>query len=64
LPGALVLNDDLAEYERIFGEEAESLQDLVDTEFYDSMEELQSTAPPGAEWGIDPDIGAVVPIYP
>ena len=63
-PGALVLNDDLAKYLEVFGKEAESLQDLVDAEFYDSMEELQSTAPPGAEWGIDPDTGAVVPIYP
>ncbi len=57
LPGALVLNDELTRFD------AETLQDLVDAGLYDSMEDLQSTAPDGAVWGIDPDTGLVVPIY-
>lgn len=54
---ALILNDELTQFN------AETLQDLVDAGLYDSMEHLQSTAPDGAEWGIDPDTGLVVPIY-
>lgn len=63
LPGALVLNEHLAEYKRIHGEEAARLQDLVDGGFYDSMEELQSTAPDGTEWGIDPTTGLAREIF-
>ena len=58
LPGALVLNGELEK----FG--ARTLQELVDMEVYDSMDDLQATAPPGAVWGIDPDSGLVVPIFP
>ena len=63
MPGALVLNEHLAEYKRINGEEAESLQDLVGAKFFDSMEELQSTAPDGTEWAIDPKTGKVMVVY-
>ncbi len=59
LPGALGLNDDLAEYKNVYGEDARTLQDLVDVGFYDSMEDLPSTAPDGAEWAIDPATGMV-----
>ena len=58
LPGALVLNGELATFE------ARTLQELVDMGVYDSMDDLQATAPDGAVWGIDPDTGLVVPIYP
>ena len=58
LPEALVLNEELARIN------AGTLQDLVDAGLYDSMEDLQSTAPSGSVWGIDPDTGFVVPIYP
>jgi hypothetical protein len=58
LPGALVLNDELTRFD------AETLQDLVDAGLYDSMEDLQATAPDGAVWGINPDTGLVVPIFP
>ena len=58
LPGALVLNGELAAFE------ARTLQELVDMGVYSSMEDLQATAPEGAVWGIDPDSGLVVPVYP
>ena len=58
LPGASVLNDELTRFN------AETLQDLVDAGLYDSMEDLQATAPDGAVWGINPDTGLVVPIFP
>jgi hypothetical protein len=58
LPEALVLNEELARIN------AGTLQDLVDAGLYDSMDDLQSTAPSGSVWGIDPDTGLVVPIYP
>ena len=49
LPGALVLNDELTRFD------AETLQDLVDAGLYDSMEDLQATAPDGTKWVLNPD---------
>ena len=54
----MTLNGELSEFN------ARTLQELVDMGVYDSMEDLQSTAPDGAVWEIDPDTGLVVPIYP
>ena len=48
-PGALVLNDELTRFD------AETLQDLVDAGLYDSMEDLQATAPDGTKWVLNPD---------
>jgi len=66
LPGSIPINEALELYESTFGQQAETLQDLVDTGVLTSeeLEQMQSTAPAGAEWGIDPTTGLVTAVYP
>ena len=66
LPGSIPINEALELYESTFGQQAETLQDLVDTGVLTSEElgQMQSTAPAGAEWGIDPITGLVTAVYP
>ena len=65
-PGSIPINEALELYESTFGQQAETLQDLVDTGVLTSEElgHMQSTAPTGAEWGIDPRTGLVTAVYP
>ena len=57
LPEALTLNGELKTFE------ARTLQELVDMGLYDSMDDLQATAPDGAVWEIDPETGLVKEVY-
>ena len=65
-PGSIPINEALELYESTFGQQAETLQDLVDTGVLteEELEQMQSTAPAGAEWGIDPITGLVTAVYP
>ena len=65
-PGSIPINEALELYESTFGQQAETLQDLVDTGVLteEELEQMQSTAPVGAEWGIDPITGLVTAGYP
>ena len=57
MPEALTLNGELKTFE------ARTLQELVDMGLYDSMDDLQATAPDGAVWEIDPETGLVKEVY-
>ena len=65
-PGSIPINEALELYESTFGQQAETLQDLVDTGVLtpEELEEMQSTAPDGKVWGVDPTTGLVTAVYP
>jgi hypothetical protein len=64
--GSIPINEALELYESTFGQQAETLQDLVDTGVLtpEELGQMQSTAPAGAEWGVDPTTGLVTAVYP
>ena len=66
LPGSIPINEALELYESTFGQQAETLQDLVDTGVLtpEELEEMQSTAPDGKVWGVDPRTGLVTAVDP
>jgi hypothetical protein len=66
LPGSIPINEALELYESTFGQEAKTLQDLVDTGVLtpEELEEMQSTAPDGKVWVVDPRTGLVTAVDP
>lgn len=63
---AVQINIAIDKYEEEFGQRVEYIDQLVETGIITEQElqVLQSTAPEGAQWGIDPTTGLVTAVYP